>query len=74
VVIAGLSEALDLLPRVDSAGSRPTLLPVSDEKRDQPPVQHQFAATLKASDKITGFLAKIEDVMKARSGAARRTH
>jgi hypothetical protein len=34
--------------------------------------EHQFAAALKSSDKITGFLAKIEDVMKARSSASGR--
>jgi hypothetical protein len=75
LVIAGLTEALDLLPRIDSTASRPTLLPVADDTRDTPQVHHQFAATLKVSDKINGFLAKIESVMKARSVApARPTH
>lgn len=72
LVIAGLTEALDLLPRVDSNASRPTLLPVADDTRDMSHMQHQFAATLKASDKINGFLAKIESVMKARSAAPAR--
>jgi hypothetical protein len=67
LVLAGLTEALDLVPRVDSVASKPTLLPVADEGRDARQVQHQFAATLKASDKINGFLAKVESVMKARS-------
>jgi hypothetical protein len=70
LVLAGLSEALDLMPRVDSANSKPTLLPVADDSRATPPVRHQFAATLKTSDKINGFLAKIEEVMKARSRSA----
>jgi hypothetical protein len=72
LVIAGLTEALDLLPHVDSTVSRPTLLPVADDTRDAPQVQHQFAATLKTSDKINGFLAKIENVMKKRSAAPAR--
>jgi hypothetical protein len=75
LVLAGLSEALDLVPRVDSVASRPTLLPVADARREAAPGEHQFAATLKASDKINGFLARIEDLMKARSASApRRTH
>jgi len=74
LVLAGLQEALNLVSRVDGVASRPTLLPVSDEKRDNSAGQHQFAAALRTSDKITGFLAKIEDVMKARSATtARRT-
>lgn len=74
LVLAGLQEALDLLPRVDAITPGPTLLPVSDDKRDIPADRHRFVATLSASDKITGFLAKIEDVMKARSAtSARRT-
>jgi hypothetical protein len=72
LVIAGLTEALDLLPRVDATLSRPTLLPVADDTRDTSQIQHQFTATLKASDKINGFLAKIETVMKARSAAPAR--
>ena len=71
LVLAGVQEALNLVPRVDRIGSRPTLLPVSDEKKDPTPT-HQFAAALKASDKITGFLAKIEEVMKARVAAPAR--
>jgi hypothetical protein len=73
LVLAGLQEALDLLQRVDAIPSRPTLLPVSEDKRDDVSASHhQFAATLRASDKITGFLAKIEDVMKARSAPTTR--
>jgi hypothetical protein len=71
LVVAGLSEALDLMPRVDSAASRPTLLPVADDSRTVP-TQHQFTATLKTSDRISGFLAKIEGIMKARSESAAR--
>jgi hypothetical protein len=69
LVLSGLHEALDLMPRVDAADSKPTLLPVADDSRGAAPVRHQFAAPLKASDKINGFLARIEDVMKARSAA-----
>ena len=73
VVLAGLAEAIDLIPRVDSASSKPTLLPVTDDSRGAAPARHQFAATLKTSDKINGFLAKIENVMKARSAPQRRS-
>ena len=70
LVLAGLSEALELIPRVDSADSKPTLLPVADDASATAPARHRFAATLKTSDKINGFLARIEDVMKARSDSA----
>jgi hypothetical protein len=72
VVLAGLNEAIALVPRVSDASSKPTLVPVADDSRASPPAQHQFAATLKTSDKINGFLAKIESVMKARSASSRR--
>ena len=72
LVVASLPEALAMLTRVDGATSRPTLLPVFDDERDPSPREHQFAAALKSSDKITGFLAKIEDVMKTRSSASGR--
>ena len=72
LVLAGLSEALDLVPRVDSAASKPTLLPVADDSRPAPPMRHQFSTTLKTSDKINGFLARIEEVMKARSASGAR--
>jgi ABC-type amino acid transport substrate-binding protein len=72
LVLAGLTEALDLVRRVDSASSKPTLLPVANTEKDDLPAQHQFAATLKTSDRITGFLAKIEGVMKARSSESAR--
>jgi hypothetical protein len=71
LIIAGLQEALDLLPRVQGA-SGATLVPVADGKRSVPASQHQFAATLSTSDKITGFLAKIEDLMKSRATAHRQ--
>jgi hypothetical protein len=75
LILAGLSEAIELVPRVDATASRPALVPVAGDKPDKPAASpHQFAAALKASDKINGFLARIEDVMKARSAAARRDH
>jgi hypothetical protein len=73
LVLAGLSEAVDLVAKVDSADSKPTLLPVADDGRDAVVTRHQFVATLKASDKINGFLAKIESVMKARSASFRQS-
>ena len=71
VVVADFDEALGLISRVDAMASKPTLLPVQGEQ-GKDTVQHQFAATLKATDKINGFLAKIEDVMKKRSAASSR--
>jgi hypothetical protein len=68
VVLAGLNEALVLVPRVDAAASKPTLLPVEGDG-DRTATTHQFMATLKASDKINGFLAKIEGVMKNRTAS-----
>jgi hypothetical protein len=51
--------------------SKPTLLPVQGAQ-GKDGVQHQFAATLKTSDKINGFLAKIEGVMKKRTATSSR--
>jgi hypothetical protein len=74
VVLTGLTEAIDLLPRVTAAASKPTLLPVEDRTNTASgTAQHQFAATLKTSDNINGFLAKIEGVMKARTPTSART-
>lgn len=69
VVLASLTEALGLVPRVDAASSKPVLMPVEGEG-DRTPATHQFMATLKASDKINGFLAKVEGVMKNRPGSS----
>jgi hypothetical protein len=73
VVMAGIVEALDMKAGIDAASSKPTLLPVQDDAdKAADMAQHQFAATLKTSDKINGFLAKIEGVMKARTSPATR--
>jgi len=66
IVLAGLSEAIVLVPGVNAAASKPVLMPVEGQN-DRTPATHQFMATLKASDKINGFLAKVEDVMKNRT-------
>src|SRR5262245_34929521 len=74
VVMASLNEALVLLPRIDAAASKPTVMPVQGERdSDTGTAQHQFTATLKTSDKINGFLAKVENVMKTRSGSSRHS-
>jgi hypothetical protein len=74
VVMAGLNEALVLLPRIDASASKPTVMPVEGQgDRTAGDVQHQFTATLKTSDKINGFLAKVENVMKTRSASSRRS-
>jgi hypothetical protein len=46
-------------------------MPVEDEKDGAAITRHQFVATLKTSDKINGFLAKIEGVMKTRTSTTR---
>jgi len=74
VVMASLNEALVLLPRIDAAASKPTVMPVEGERdrNDGTTTQHQFTATLKTSDRINGFLAKVENVMKTRSASSSR--
>jgi hypothetical protein len=71
VVVAGMTEAINMVPSVDAVASKPTLMPVEDEKDVAAITRHQFVATLKASDKINGFLAKIEGVMKTRTSTTR---
>jgi hypothetical protein len=60
-----------MVPSVDAVSSKPTLMPVEDEKDGAAVTRHQFVATLKTSDKINGFLAKIEGVMKTRTSTTR---
>ena len=69
IIVASLNEAVPLVPRVDAAASKPVLLPVEGEG-DRAAGTHQFAATLKTSDKINGFLAKVENVMKNRASSS----
>jgi hypothetical protein len=66
VVLASLNEALVLVPRIDGAPSKPVLMPVEGDG-ERTAASHQFMATLKVSDKINGFLAKVEGVMKNRT-------
>jgi Tol biopolymer transport system component len=66
VVMAGLNEAILLLPRVDALPSKPVLMPV-EGAGDRDGNAHQFTATLKTTDRINGFLAKVEGVMKTRA-------
>jgi len=67
VVLAGLGQAVDLVPEVAAAPSRPILLPIEGDGADAPTTsQPQFAARLKASDKVNRFLASIEQMMQAR--------
>jgi hypothetical protein len=70
IVLADLNEAVLLFPGVNSSASKPTMMPVEGKNSANSP-KHQFRATLKATDKINGFLAKIDDAMKERSAAAR---
>ena len=71
IVLAELDEAILLVPGVNAASSKPVLLPV--EGKGNPASKHQFAATLKATDKINGFLAKIDSAMKDRMPAKGRS-
>jgi len=67
VVLTGLGQAVDLVPEVAAAPSRPILLPIEGDGADAPTTsQPQFAARLKASDKVNRFLASIEQMMQAR--------
>ena len=66
VVMASLNEAILLLPRVDALPSKPVLIPV-EGAGDRDGNTHQFTATLKTTDRINGFLAKVEGVMKMRA-------
>ena len=66
VVMASLNEAILLLPSVDAVPSKPVLIPV-EGAGDRDGNTHQFTATLKTTDRINGFLAKVEGVMKTRA-------
>ena len=67
IVLADIDEALLLVPGVNAATSKPTLMPVEGKNARNSAAKHQFMATLKTSDKINGFLAKIDDAMKDRT-------
>lgn len=71
IVLADFDEALLLVAGVNATASKPTLMPV--EGKDGGAAKHQFRATLKATDKINGFLAKIDDAMKERASARPRS-
>ena len=71
IVLAGLDEALLLVPNVNASTSKPTLMPVEGKDGAAGAAKHQFSATLKTSDKINGFLAKIDNAIKGRSTPAR---
>ena len=69
VVVTDLGQAVDLVPQMASAPSKPTLLPIEGERADaaRPAPAGQFAIRLKSSDRVNRFLAGIEDVMKTRT-------
>jgi hypothetical protein len=73
IVLADLNEAVLLVPEVNATTSKPTLMPVEGDKAGDSAPRHQFKATLKASDKINGFLAKIDNAMKDRVPAKGRS-
>ena len=71
VVLAGLGQAVDLVPEVAAAPSKPTLLPIEGDGADAPTAsQPQFAARLKSSDKVNRFLASIEELMRVRPASS----
>jgi hypothetical protein len=73
IVLADYDAAVLLAPGVNATTSKPTLMPVEGNKAAASgPPRPQFKATLKASDKINGFLSKIDDAMKERTTSARR--
>jgi hypothetical protein len=73
IVLADINEALLLVPGITVAASKPTLMPVESKEGAPSTLKHQFMATLKASDKINGFLAKIDTAMKDRMPAKGRS-
>jgi hypothetical protein len=73
IVLADINEALLLVPGVSAAASKPTLMPVEGKEGASGSLKHQFMATLKTSDKINGFLAKIDTAMKDRMPANGRS-
>lgn len=74
IVLADIDEALLMVNGVNASTSKPTLMPVEgkDGARNGA-AKHHFMATLKATDKINGFLAKIDNAMKERSPARSRS-
>jgi hypothetical protein len=60
--------------RISGVARSKRAIPTRDEGRirsaDRAAGTHQFAATLKTSDKINGFLAKVENVMKNRASSS----
>jgi hypothetical protein len=74
IVLADIDEALLLVPGVNAASSKPTLMPVEGKQSAaSSAARHQFMATLKTTDKINGFLAKIDNAMKDRMPAKGRS-
>ena len=70
-MLAGLGQAVDLVPAVAAAPSRPTLLPIEGDGLDAAAAsQPQFAARLKSSDKVNRFLASIEELMRGRPASS----
>jgi hypothetical protein len=68
VILTDLRQAVDLEPRVVSAPSEPTLLPIRGKDRaGAASSPRRFAATLKESDNIKVLLDTIEKLMKARA-------
>ena len=73
IVLADIDEALLMVNGVNASTSKPTLMPVEGKDGARTAAKHQFMATLKATDKINGFLAKIDNAMKDRSPARSRS-
>lgn len=68
VILTDVVQAVDLEPRVVSAPSEPTLLPIQGKDRAaRASSPHRFTATLKDSDNIKVLLNTIEKLMKARA-------
>jgi hypothetical protein len=69
LVLADVSHAASLQPRVESSPTRPTVLPVmyKPTKVEAEALEKQFNCRLKASDRSDRYLTVIDDAMKART-------
>jgi hypothetical protein len=69
LVLADVSHAASLQPKVEASPTRPTVLPVmyKPTKEEAAAIEKQFNCRLKASDRSDRYLTVIDDAMKART-------
>ena len=74
IVLADLSEAQTIDPLVETAPSQPRALYVEYPTGSTKALASQFVCELKAGDRVTRFLDRIEDEMKARPSRTAAIH